>query len=236
MIQYTETYQVRDTDADVNGWMKPSALLRYTEQIATDHARSVGMDDAYFKRLHRACLLGKQALEFARVPRKGEALLLVTLPERSRRGTNKRITEVRDAAGERIALVDSRWIIVDTLQNRIIRHPEEGGSAWNDEVPGELPQTMPKAEQLMDAGVRCASYSLCDINGHLNNTCYLDLACDALPLEELRQHPVRRVSIRYHREVPLGETMALAYGRVEGGWYVLGSRDGQAAFEAFCGF
>lgn len=236
-ITYTEHHTVRDTDADINGWMKPAALLRYAEQLATDQSCGLGMGEAFFKSIQRAYLLGKQSLEFRRVPRKDEKLEFVTIPERSRRGTNKRLTVVRDEAGQEVALVDSRWILVDTASGRIVRHPEELTERhWNAEVAGELPQSMPRAAELASAGTRCATYSLCDINGHLNNTCYLDLACDVLPLEELRQHPVRRVSVRYHREVPLGQSMELLYGPAEGGWYVLGRRDGQAAFEAFCGF
>lgn len=234
---YTETYTVSDTDADINGWLKPAALLRYAGQLATAQSCSLGMDNAFFRSIQRAYLLGKQSLEFRRVPRKDEKLVLTTIPERSRRGANKRLTIVKDAAGEEVALVDSRWIVVDTSTNRIVRHPEELTERhWNEEVQGELPQTMPKARELASGGVCRASYSLCDINGHLNNTFYLDLACDVLPLEELRAHPVRRASVRYHREVPLGESMELLYGRAEGGWYVQGRRAEQTAFEVFCGF
>lgn len=237
LITYTERHVVRDTDADINGWMKPSALLRYAEQLATDQSCSFGMDNTFYKSIQRAYLLGKQSLEFRRIPRKDERLAFTTIPERSRRGTNKRLTVVQDEAGQEVALVDSRWIFVDTEANRIVRHPEERTEQhWNNAVEGELPQTMPKAAELVSGGVCRASYSLCDINGHLNNTCYMDLACDVLPLEELRSHPVRRASIRYHREVPLGESMELLYGRAEGGWYVQGRRDGQTAFEAFLGF
>lgn len=237
LITYTERHVVRDTDADINGWMKPAALLRYAGQAAMDQSCSLGMDSAFFKRIQRAYLLGKQSLEFRRIPRKDERLVFTTIPERSRRGTNKRLTTVTDGDGQEVALVDSRWIVVDTATNHIVRHPEElTEHHWNDAVPGELPQTMPKAAELASGGVCRASYSLCDINGHLNNTCYMDLACDVLPLEELRSQPVRRASIRYHREVPLGESMELLYGRAEGGWYVQGRRDGQTAFEAFLGF
>lgn len=236
-ITYTETHSVQDTDADVGGWMKPSALLRYAGRLANDQSHDLGMDDAFFRRIQRAYLLGKQTLEFDRIPRKGERLTFTTIPERSRRGANKRITLVQDETGERVAMVDSRWIVVDTTQNRIVRHPEElTEHHWNEEVPWELPQTMPRAETLLAGGTCRAGYSLCDLNGHLNNTCYLDVACDVLPLAQLRAHPVRRASVRYHREVPLGEEMELFYGRAGEGWYVVGRRQEQSAFEAFLGF
>jgi acyl-ACP thioesterase len=181
--------------------------------------------------------LGKQALAFDRVPQRGEALTCVCLPERSHGGTSKRFCAVYDAQGKPVARVDSRWILVNTLDRRIVRHPSDDTEAmWNEVVPEELPQLMPRAAQLADGGRCSARYSLCDKNGHINNACYLDIACDLVPVEELRQRPIRRAALRYHREMPLGSEMQLRYGRTEQGWYVRGEREGHAAFEAFCGF
>jgi acyl-ACP thioesterase len=234
---YTQKFSVRETDVDFAGNIRPSALLRCAEEIATAHVAYLGMDDAFFRRNHAAWLVGKQSLEFYRVPRKGEEITLITIPEQSRGGATKRVTVVQDAAAQTIAMVDSRWIFIDTDKKQIIRHPtEEMNAQWNEQVEEALPQTMPKTTELLDGGTRRAVYSICDINGHINNACYLDLACDVLPLEELRAHPMKRASLRYHREVPMGAEMQMLYGRVEDGWYVRGVREGHACFEAYCGF
>ena len=231
-VKYTEAVTVQESDVDYRGLMKPSALLRYAEHMATRHSHSKGMGDDFFRANHLAYLLGKQALQFHRVPQKGEKLLLTTLPERSRRGTNKRILQVEDAAGTVIAQVDARWILVDTETGRVLRRPpEQLDSLWNPEIPYELPQTIHKAETLTSAGIWPASYSRCDINGHINNACYLDIACDALPLEVIQQGPIRSAAVKYHREVPLGQEMEVFWGKTETGWYVMGRREGQASFE-----
>ena len=44
---------------------------------------------------------------------------------------------------------------------------------------------MHKSKDLQPAGEWVAHYALCDLNGHINNAYYLDLACDALPPEVL---------------------------------------------------
>lgn len=231
-VKYTEAVTVQENDVDYRGLLKPSALLRYAEHMATAHSHSKGKGDEFFRSNHLAYLLGKQALQFQRVPKKGEKLLLTTLPERSRRGTNKRILQVEDAAGAVIAQVDARWILVDTETGRILRRPpEQLDSLWNPEVPYELPQSLHKAEELTSTGIWPASYSRCDVNGHINNACYLDIACDALPLELIQQGPIRSAVVKYHREVPLGQEMEVFCGQTETGWYVLGRREGQASFE-----
>lgn len=231
-VKYTEIITVQESDVDYRGLMKPSALLRYAEHMATAHSHSKGMGDEFFRANHLAYLLGKQALQFHRVPQKGEKLLLATLPERSRRGTNKRILMVEDSAGAVVAQVDARWILVDTETGRILRRPpEQLDSLWNPEIPYELAQTLHKADDLTCKGLCPASYSRCDINGHINNACYLDIACDALPLEVIQQGPIHYAAVKYHREVPLGEEMEVFSGQTEAGWYVMGRREGLASFE-----
>ena len=78
---YTETATVLNADADFRSLLKPSALLRYVEQVSTDHARAFGMDDKFFRDHNVAFLVGKQALQFVRVPRRTEALTLTTRAE-----------------------------------------------------------------------------------------------------------------------------------------------------------
>ncbi|MGN0707564.1 MAG: acyl-[acyl-carrier-protein] thioesterase [Faecalibacterium sp.] len=234
MNQYVETTLVRNADADFRRSMKPSALLRCVEQVSTDHARMFGMDDAFFDSRHVAFLIGRQSLRFTRVPRRGEKLTLTTAPEQSRRGSLKRITAVTDAAGQEVALVDCRWILVDTERGHILREPTWSMEGFaNETVEGELPQLVHRCKELTRAGVWEARYSLCDLNAHINNSCYLDIACDALPPEILSQGPVTFASIKYNHEVPMGESMEVFYGPSENGWYVVGQRESHHAFECY---
>ena len=232
---YTETMTVMNADADFRSLLKPSALLRYVEQVSADHARTFGMTDQFFKDHGIAFLVGKQALKFDRVPQRAEKLTLLTRAEASRRGSVKRITTVTDAEGKQVAMVDCRWIVVSLAENRILREPGwtvEG--FWNETVEGELPLQLHKCrEGLASAGEWTVRYSQCDLNGHLNNAFYLDLVCDALPLDVVRKGPVTFASINYHREVPMGETVEVFYAPSAEGWYIIGKHNSQTSFESY---
>ncbi len=231
---YTETATVLNADADFRSLLKPSALLRYVEQVSADHARAFGMDDKFFQDHNVAFLVGKQALQFVRVPRRTEALTLTTRAEHSRRGAIKRITTVTDAAGKLVATVDCRWILVDLTGGHIMREPDwTVENFWNETVEGELPLRLHKCKEVTKAGEWTAHYSQCDLNGHINNAFYLDIACDALPLEVMQQGPVSVASISYHREVPLGETVEVFYAPSAEGWYIIGRHEGLTAFECY---
>ena len=232
---YTETATVLNADADFRSLLKPSALLRYVEQVSADHARTFGMTDQFFKDHGVAFLVGKQALKFDRVPQRAEKLTLLTRAEASRRGSVKRITTVTDAEGKQVAMVDCRWIVVSLAENRILREPGwTVDGFWNETVEGELPLQLHKCrEGLTSAGEWTVHYSQCDLNGHLNNAFYLDLVCDALPLEVMRKGPVTFASINYHREIPMGETVEVFYAPSAEGWYIIGKHNGQTSFESY---
>ena len=120
-------------------------------------------------------------------------------------------------------------------EGRILREPGwTVENFWNDTVEGELPLQLHKCKDgLTSAGEWTARYSQCDLNGHLNNAFYLDLVCDALPLEVMRKGPVTFASINYHREIPMGETAEVFYAPSADGWYVVGKHNGQTSFECY---
>ena len=105
---FTETFTVLNADGDFRRMLKPSALFRYVEQAAADHARAYDMDDAFFAARHTAFLVGKQAVEIYRMPTRGEKVTLDTACEPCKKGSMKRITHLRDEAGRELAMVDCR--------------------------------------------------------------------------------------------------------------------------------
>ena len=234
---YTEQMTVLDGDSDFRRCLKPSALFRYVEQVSADHARAYGMDHAFFRERRSAFLVGKQALRVWRMPGRAEKINLTTACEAFKKGTMKRLTTITSETGEKLALVDCRWMIVDTEAGHILRTP-----GWtmpdfqNDDLPEELPQIVHKSQPLTAAGERRASYSMCDLNGHINNSLYLDIACDALPQEVVEAAPLSFASIKYHREVPMGQSVQVFYAPSGNGWYLLGRREEHAAFECYLEF
>ena len=235
-VTYTQTYTICRHDGDHHGNAKPGALLRYGQQIATMHAEAAGLNDELYAATHTAYVLAKLALHIDRTPRVDETLTVITRPERCKRAVNKRITFFYDEAGQQVAVLDSRWVLIDTDKRLILRkHPEAFNDCWAEDVPFELPMKMVKAapEDCAPAGEYTATYSRCDMNGHMNNTRYVDILCDALPWNVWDEGEVRDLKVYYHREVPRGASFALLQAQTgEKQYYFCGQREEKAAFEA----
>ena len=66
--EYSETMTALDGDSDFRRQLKPSALLRYVEQVSADHARAYGMDRQFFTEHHSAFLVAKRRCRSPGVP------------------------------------------------------------------------------------------------------------------------------------------------------------------------
>ncbi len=234
---YTRKFFVNRHDADFMGYLKPGTLLRYAQQVATDQCTALGFTPEFYEANHCAFLLAKQGLVFHRVPRIDETLTVTTMPEKAKRAINRRITFAYDESGALVAEVHSWWVLVDLNTRRIMRHClPEVDQHWNDTVEATMEYRLPKTTELTDGPIVTANYQNCDLNQHLNNCEYADMACAAVPLEQVRAKPIKKLMVTYHREIPLGGTMQLRNGAVETGWYICGTRlaDDLPAFEAYC--
>ena len=69
MTTYTQKFTVYRHDGDHRGLVKPGALLRYAQQIATVHAEAVGLTDEVYAATHTAFVLAKLALHITRTPK-----------------------------------------------------------------------------------------------------------------------------------------------------------------------
>lgn len=233
---FSREYLVMECDCDMNENLTPGAFLRLAQQISGQHCNTLGMTGEFYRRQHAVFLLAKLAMHLERPIKSGEVLTLRTMPETAKRAVYKRVTAAFDQQGERVALLDSRWVLVDTETRRILRRPPEAFASlpFEESVPFELDVSIRKPEQTQPAGAVCAAYSRCDTNKHMNNTRYADAAADALPLEAFENGAVvRHLVISYHNELPMGQTAQLERGRLaDGSWYVAGQREGRPCFEA----
>lgn len=230
---FSEPFTVRGYECDANSSMTPGAVLRHSQQISTDQCLLLGIDDDAYSRTHTAFLLAKMTVEFYAPLREGMRVTASTQPRTAQRAVYVRYNSFRDEAGTLLAAVDSRWVLVDTETRRILRHRPE---AFPDVfLPQEVPQldiTVHKCPA-QPCGEQTAVYTRCDSNGHLNNTVYADIVCDALDVHTLLRRGVRRFAIDYRSEVPLGGSFALSRGAVSpDSWYFCGQSDGTTHFEA----
>lgn len=222
---YTETFALRTGQCDMQGQWKPGAILDAMQETATVHCNRLGLSRAATDAMGIVWVLSRSSVSLERAPRLGETVSVETWPLPPRHLFFPRANAFRDAAGEVIGGAMSLWVLMDVRTRAIVgsdavlaRLPK------NDDMPAGIPlgAVRPLAGEAVEETL-CPPYSDFDLNGHVNNTRYLDWTCSALGHAAMAERRVRRFSICYEREVRPDETIRTELVR-------------QGDLFSFCGF
>lgn len=143
----------------------------------------------------------------------GETLLMETWANPVRHAMSQRNYRITDPAGETVLEGAGIWAIADR-ETRALADPAERGVFFETEINGrEGPRPLPPARMPLTEAFRyTVTQETLDINGHMNNTRYFDLAEDALK-EETGRAALSRAQVVYEREARLGDELDVQWGR-----------------------
>ena len=210
---YTTRYFVSTLHSDCFGRCKPSALLRFAQDAAGEHCVLLGTDwDSMAKHRYFWAVI-RQRMEITRLPKDGETVTVKTWPMPTTRVAYPRATEGFDDHGNSLFKIISLWVIMDMDTRAMVLPGKSGidvpGTSFGTELkaPGGLP-AFDGSEDMH----RTVTFSDLDVNGHMNNTRYLDWICDLLPAAFHKDHPMKAVSICYMSEALEGQSLRLSHG------------------------
>lgn len=222
MNVYTESFRLRNADVDLHRRLRPSVLLAHLQQAAISHTEQMGMGRD--KTLDRGLLwvVVLQQLRIRRMPVYDEVVTLLSWPGKTMHVLFPRFWRLTDQGGAVLAEGSALWTLMDQ-NTRAMVFPDEHGVSIPGEVTGwETPLPRPPKMGEAEREERfTVPYSWVDLNGHMNNCRYLDLAEDVLP-PELHEMTLRAVSIEYSGEAHLGEALRLRWGNDGGSWFLSG--------------
>lgn len=220
---YRKEYQLRASDVDRYRRLRLSALFTWLQEAAIAHTTLLGMGRE--KTLDRGYLwvVTMQEVRVNRLPEYDEKVTLTSWPGEMMHVFYPRFSRLTGGAGETLLTASSLWTLIDRESRRMV-FPEETGVT----IPGmEDPLPLPKAPKLLEAvetHTFTVPYSYTDLNGHMNNTRYLDLMEDVMP-PDLRQKSVRAIAAEFSGEAPAGTVLRLALGRAGNACTLLGETE-----------
>ncbi len=225
---YEKEITVTGFECDFKGCMKYSALLRQAQQISREHSDQMGITLELHAQTHTAFLINDVKATLYHQLHPYDTITMRTQPFAPHRACFYRTTELWKG-GELQGVIDTNWILIDTLENKILRDYDPRLSALFDAEEKLPPKHRIQALPVSPSGAFLASYSMIDQNKHLNNAEYADLVCNCTPMEK----PVSSLLIRYHRECKYQEALSLFAGAEGNIWYVVGQKnEGKKCFEA----
>lgn len=219
-MKWTEEYIINVHDADLNGIVSVSGLLRYMQDTANLQMAGEGPSfDELFAGGH-SFVLSRMGISIYAPLHAHETIRSQSWAVASRGMTFNRCYRIY-RGDDIVAEASSAWALLNTKEHRLCRAGEIPLHYSEDEaLELDLPARfrMPPEVQLNLMGERTILYADVDQNGHLNNTRYPDILCSYLP----NMHHSRVISmvISFASEAPLGETEKIYCGEYDGTYYV----------------
>ena len=225
MSVYQEKIHLRAKDVDLYRRLRTSELFRLLQEASIRHTEQLGMGRD--KTLDKGILwvLTQQRCEIRRMPEYDEHVLLKSWPGRNMHLLFPRYYSMETADGEPLLKASALWCLVDAESRKVVFPEKYGvrieGAETGEEI--ELPRPIRRMDCTEKRGFT-VPYSYVDLNGHMNNARYFDLAEDSIPAAAAGEK-LRLICAEYSNEAHLGEELQLHWGREEGRYYLEGGAD-----------
>ena len=205
---YEEKVKVRYSEMDFGLALKPSVVLNFFQDMASENAENLGFGYSYISKKNLAWFLLKYRIEFLKYPVGLYNLTLKTQP----RGYNK-IFSFRDFEiwndSECLARAASSWSLVDTLSGKPV--------SVADALEGNpfMPLYQKQPEDLCFSKIKTPDkidiektfeirYDDIDVNHHANNCNYIIWAFEPFSLDFRSSRCIKNLDIVFKKEIKFG--------------------------------
>ena len=212
------------------GKVRPGDLAREMEKITEEHLGVYGMSRGELKAENKIWVIGWTAIHINRLPEQGEQVILRIWPGKMKAVMHTRRYAFYSFDGEPLACAASLFLLMDSETRGVAEPTEKLQAVPVVVIPDEpkLPKmTVPFPEELSQQVVRTVAAEEIDLNGHLNNTHYLDWACALAEPDRAPQF----VWVQYAKELMEGQNVVLNYEKQDDSLYLTGLAEGEESFK-----
>lgn len=226
---FTQALRLRNRDVDMYRRLRTSRLFELLQEASIAHTEALGMGRTMTLDRGLLWVVTLQNVTIKRTPEYDEAVRVLTWPGETMHVMFPRYYRLETDGGEELVSASAIWMLVDEKTRRFV-FPDRYGVEIRGVTTG-LEHPMPAAPVPLPFAAETAftvPYSYVDLNGHMNNTRYLDLAEDVTGAAAAGKR-LLGVKTEFKSEIRLGEKLALRWGE-SGGRIYLAGENGRAAF------
>lgn len=157
-------------------------------------------------------------------PKYGENINIKTWAQYTNKFYSYRDFEVWDSKNNLIAIATSKWVLIDINKQGIIKIEEDLINQYNPEEKSvfnilELPKLKEPNFSSNNFSYTAKRWDI-DVNKHMHNLNYLNLAYELLPEDVYNNNELNNIEIMYKKQVKLGETVNCFYSFSENSHFV----------------
>lgn len=216
---FKEKFKIQSKDIGKDNQVKNRGILEILENIATHHSDLVGYGPNNIESTGVSWILLDWKLQVLKRPKYGQMLSVNTWGRTIKGKVKKAYTyrdfEVFDEDGNLCIIATSKWAIVNINTGRLRKIDDEIIQKYEIEDKSvfkdcELDK-IKVPQSFENEFIYQVSRRDIDLNGHMHNLYYLDLAYEVLPKAIYEKRPFDSVRIQYKKEVKIGDVLSCRY-------------------------
>lgn len=228
---YKKQVFIGSNDVDFNLELKMSSLFKIFQDVAVDHAEQLGVGKAKTIDLGMAWIITRFNVKIYDIPKYLQTVEVITYPVINTKFIFPRYFAIKDLDGSLLVEATSSWIVINSSTRRIVLNPFLDFIWPNEELPNTI--TLPNKVISTDSSLieeRLVRYSDTDLNGHMNNTRYIDYIIDLHDLDFYKENKVKSILINFNKELKNNDIVKL-YSNREIKEYIKGEVDSNNVFD-----
>ena len=190
MSVYERDYRIKSSDADAKQRLRISRMFTILQEVSIEHTTERGL----------LWIVTLQQAKIVRMPVYDEPVHIATWPGNTMHILFPRYYRITDADGNVLIEASALWALMDRNTRKVIFPEEHGVAIKGMRIGKEIP--LPRAPRIpvtAETESFTVPYSYVDLNGHMGNTRYFDLAEDRMP-PALRARNLIGIQTEYSRE------------------------------------
>ena len=224
MSIYRQDFRLLSSEVDMSRTIRLSTLFTRLQEVAIAHTIELGVTREKTLDLGLLWAVTQYNVRFHRLPEYDETVSLLSWPGKTMHLYFPRYFRLVDTKGKVLLEASSLWVLIDEKTRGIV-FPEAHDIYIKEIVTGNelsLPGRLRKAETDERTSFT-VPYSCIDLNGHMNNARYYDLALDLMP-EELRRLRIRELIAEHIGEAQLGDVLSVGCAASDHSFYICGEK------------
>ena len=212
---YSINYKIGLEDIGINNEATNKALLEIMQNVSGFHSASIGYGVLEVEYKKRAWMLLDWKMKVIKRPKYNEEIVAETWSRKVERLYAYRDFQLKDNEGNIIAIGTSRWIFVDIDRRRPVRLTADIADLYESETDkqvfkGEIEDINSNENYIFKKDYFIQRRDI-DINKHMHNLNYLDMAYEILPDDVYNNKTFDNVRIVYKKEILYGEKVECYY-------------------------
>lgn len=208
-MKVLQDFYVGLSDTNTKQELTETSLLRFLEDIAGMHSEKVGYGASSIDKTKRTWILLSWKVRMFKRPKMNETVTVETWSRLIEKFYAYRDFKVYDSNKNLVAIATSKWIYIDIENGRIVKVTDEVSSCYESEnisvfdekeFADDIKLKEPESEIINEIDFKITR-NLFDINNHVHNIYYMDIAKEALPEDVYLNNEFIDFEIMYKKEI-----------------------------------